>query len=384
MRTQGIIASLALLLGAYGATGCKTTAQTATKVDEQKGELVLQSSGDAKSAMPDFKEDRTTTRAVSTLEKEIENNPRDVASLVNLAQLQLVRGDLNKAEESARKALRVDLKNRDARKVMAEIAVRRGQHDMAAIILNGLGGANTKDSEILNLMALVALKKNENAAALGYFKKALQANPNDVAVRMNLGVLYLEYRQLNAAGVEFERVLGMMPEHIDARLHLAIIKSSRGDLDYAEKTYKDVLARDDSNPLALYNLAVVQNQRGQYDAALDHVKSYMKTPHARSADTSDVFALIEDIKRHKVAKGEKVNDDEFQALSAKLLTAPTNKPVNSEDEMGGPVLNSKKKPEAIAKKSTVDAGPEDDGIAPVGQKESGDEEINRLEKELKK
>lgn len=382
MKVRGLIKGISLLtlLGLVGA--CKTSGN-ASRLDEDRGELVLQSSGDKNSVLPDLKESRVASKTVEKLDKEIENNPRDVDSLLNLAQVQLLRGDLNQAEENCRKALRVDLKNRDAKKIMAEVAIRRGNHDMAAIILNGLGGAATKDSQILNMMALIALKKGENAAALAYFKKALSANPTDVAVRMNLGVLYLEYRQLAAASVEFERVLGIVPDHGDAKMHLAVIKASRGDLNSAESTYREVLARDRANPVALYNLAVVQNQKGDYDDALESVKSYMKTPYARSSETAEIFALIEDIKRRKTAKGEKVSDNEINVLAAKLRSGAN---TADDDELEAPVLKPSKSTRQARKGpvETVDM-PSDDGIkTPDSMRESPDSEINRLEKELAK
>ena len=160
--------------------------------------------------------------------------------------------------------LKRDLKNRNAKLILAQIYYRRGFYDMTEIILNSLGKYAEKDSLALNLRALIALKNDQPAYALNHFKRALKFNPGDIAARMNLGVLYVYYRQIDAAAVQFERVLKSMPNHVDAKLHLGIILASRGSMTAAEDLYKEVSA-DPDNALATYNLAVLGEKIKNYD-----------------------------------------------------------------------------------------------------------------------
>lgn len=309
--------ALALVLGAaWLAQACKTTGQVA-RVDKEKRRFELQSQDDTKSAML-TNDDATTRSLIEKFEKRLQANPRDLSALINLAQTELAVGRYDKAEASCRAALRIDLKNEMAKKLLAQIYYRRGNLEMAKIILNGIDAANSKDSQVLNLQGMIALRQNQPDFALHSFNEALKHNPSDIAVRMNLGVLFVHYRQLGLAAVEFERILKVMPEHPDANLHLAIIESNRGNLDRAEDLNKQVLSNAKANPVAVYNLAVLENRRKNFDKALDYLKTYLDTEFAKKKNNQEVFALIDKIRNEKEAlTGEKVTDDDIMRLAAK-------------------------------------------------------------------
>ena len=296
------------------------------KVDKEQKKVELYSMADEKSAMPDMKKVSEVSAAANDLAAKVKREPT-VESLLNLAQVHFVQERYGQAEETCRKALRMDLKNVEARKILAQIYLRTDRNDLALIVLNGLSEKATRDSQVHNLFALVAIKGGDMAEAMRHFKTALEVNPNDLAVRMNLGVLYLKFRQLNEASVQFERVLKVLPEHNDARLHLAVIKASRGDYKESEKVYREILAKKANNPLALYNLAVLESSRENFEEAVKALKSYLKTSYARNSDTTEAFTLIDDIqKRQEVRDGAKVQatDDDIQKMAAKLKAEPQN------------------------------------------------------------
>lgn len=356
MTTTSLIAIVAL-----AAVGCKTSAPV-TRMAANSSAIEVLSTSDRRSAMTDPKQDSTVTGSVKSLTADTKKNPRDVTALLNLAQLQLAQAKYDEADETAKRALRHDLKNREAKKILAAVAIRKQNYDLAEIILNGIGGARLKDSQVLNMLAMIALNRSQNQEALGLFKMAMKVDPSDIAVRMNLGVMYLKYRQLGEASVQFERVLKVMPEHVDAKLHLAIVRASRGQSDVAIAMYNDVLSKKKNNPLALFNLAVVQKTKEEYDDAIENLKAYIKTDYARKSDNDQVFALIESIQTEKAAKGEKVSDEEIQSLAAKLKQGE-----------GG---NDPSRPK---EKSTREAT---NVVAPSADEEES-EDIKALEKELR-
>lgn len=312
------------------AAGCASHGSIAS-VDPLRKKVEFQSTSDNRSAMPDLKGDAAVRKAIEQLRGDLEKKPNSVETLLNLAQLHLMLNQFKPAEDYTRRALRADLKNEEARKIMAQIYFRKGNNEMASIILNGLGGIRSKDSKVLNLLGMIAIRETRNTEAMDYFKQALKVNPNDVAVRMNLGVLYVRYRQLANASVEFERVLKIMPDHNDAKLHLAIIKTSRGDYKQAETIYADILDKRRGNPLALYNLAVLERNRKNYNNAVEVLKKYLGTAQAKKKKNSEVFSLIEDIRKAQAASGPAVSDDEIQALAEKEMSEPDIKPAAAEE-----------------------------------------------------
>lgn len=337
-------------------TACRTTAnEPIVKVDEAKNQVELHSTSDQRTTLPDLRSNKKIAGVVAELREKLKKSPRDVKILINLAQLYQLQERYDLAEDFSKQALRADLKNRDARKILAQVYFRKGNTEMASIILNNLGGDSAKDSQILNMMALVALKEGRNSDAHGLFKRAIATNPNDLAARMNLGVLYVQYRQLAEGAIQFERVLKVMPSNTDAKIHLAIIKATKGQYAPAKEIYDQVLAGNKTNPIALYNLAVVESRLKNYDQAVELLKQYLQTNYAKRADNTEAFALIDDIRGKKDSANAETSDEEIQQLAAKVKSTP-----------GGQVSSAK-----------------DDAAAPGAAPVAGDPDLDNLEKELK-
>lgn len=326
-------------------SGCTTTSSIAS-VDTLKQKVEFQSTTDNRTAMPNLRANPRTTKTIERLKAELKESPNNVATLLNLAQIYLMMEQYKESEQYCRQALRVELKNEEAKKILAQIYYRKENFDMAEIILNGIGGIKSKDSKVLNLLGMIAIHDHRNGEAMDYFKTALKINPNDVAVRMNLGVLYLKYRQLANAAIEFERVLRIMPDHDDAKLHLAIVKTARGDFKTAESIYGEILDKRSNNPLALYNLAVMEKNRKNYNNAIEVLKRYLATNHAKKQQNEEVFALIEDIRKRQQAIAEsKVSDDEIQAMAEKEVAADTtSNAVEAKEEKAAPAAAPKATP----------------------------------------
>ncbi len=339
------------VLGLIAALSACASGGSIAKVDPLRKKVELQSSSDSRSAMPDLRNEKSINASIDKLKASLVSEPHRVSTLLNIAQLYLIQNQFKAAEEYCRRALRVDLKNEEARKILAQIYFRKGNYEMASIILNNLGGMRSKDSKVLNLLGMIAIREGRNAEAMEYFNTALKVNSSDIAVRMNLGVLYVKYRQLANASVEFERVLKLMPDHNDAKLHLAIIKTARGDYKTAESIYSDILDRRKDNPLALYNLAVLEKNRKNYNHAVDVLKKYLSTGYARKAKNSEVFALIEDIRRNQSSSQSRVSDAEIQQMADKAVDSGDSSAVeedNSEPAQAAPAPTRKAKDEEIS------------------------------------
>lgn len=298
--------------------------------DQKSREVVLQSSSDYRSALPKAKSRSDIQDSKRILKKGLSKNNRDINSMLNLSNIYLVEGELDKSEKMVRKALRVDLKNRAAKKIMAQIYLRRGNYDMATIILNGLDGEKSKDSEVLNMLALVAISEKRNSDALALFRRGLDLNPSNLAIRMNLGVLYVEYRQLAMAAAQFERILKIMPEHNDAKVHMAVILASRGDYKKAKSIYDEVLSRSKNNPLALFNLAVLETQNKNFAEAESLLKRYLNSKYAKKSGNDEIYSLLQEVESRRRIHANKISDEDIQSKAKKVNEGKASPPVAAE------------------------------------------------------
>ncbi len=346
MKRYEIKYCLALLGAGFFLLACQTTSHIA-KVDLAKRKVAIQSQVDSSSAMQYIQKQGVLNETVESLKRKIEKNPRSVNSHLNLAHIYLSQGRLDQAENTVRQALRIDLNNQDARKILAQVHYRRGNEELASIILNSMHADAAKDSQVLNLKGMIAMKRDRHAEALAIFNEALRVNPGDVAVRMNLGVLFMEYQQLDRAAVQFERVLKLMPDHPDAKLHLAVVYSSRKNFAKAEELYDEVLGIQSNNPLAIYNMAVLEERKESFDDAIDYLRSYLDTQYAKRKNNKEVFAMIDRIRVKKEAKGEVISDSDIAELAQKAQESPivTPEEPNEEVVVDEPIVTSTPTPE---------------------------------------
>ena len=377
-------------------TSCKTLESGGKVVDKSRGEVVISAPANNLSALPEGRNDKSLTKARMRLEKSTQDNPKDIKSLVSLAQIQLAQERLSEAEETARKVLLLDTKNQGARKVLAQSAIRRENYDMALIFLSALGGEQSKDSDVFNMLGIIALNRGENDDAMRLWKQAISINPGDMSVRMNMGVMYVKNRLFSQAQTQFERVLKVAPNHQDARLHIAIIGIARGKNADAIETFQSILSEDNNNPLALFNLAVAQRNLAQYEDAVENLKKYVKASPAKSKLTDQAFALIDDINTIQAANNQKVSDEDVQALARDL--ARREKPAKSDlseassSEEMDKIAKQGKGANNVLSKDGKDA-PKNTGLKKaadataaqekIKEQSASDSEIDALEQQLK-
>lgn len=372
--------------------GCQTVKTGGKVVDSSKREVIISSNSDPRSALPQGDKDSSINRSREQLEESLSPNSRDIKALLSLAELQLTQNLLNQAETTCRKALLVDVKNSDAQRIMAQISIRRQNYKMAMIFLTALGGEDSKDSNVLNMLGLIAYNEKKSSEAVRLWKQAINLNPSDMSARMNLGVIYLKNKMFQQAGAQFERVLKVAPAHQDAKLHLAIVDASRGNYEQAIAAYKSILEQDGSNELALFNLAVAEKNSARYDDALADLKRLIKISKSRSTTTDAAFALIDEINTLN-NKGDKISDDELQALASELAKRPVSKTTSKQTSLTPTSVTNASTGNSTPSQSTNQTGKQvaakrplseaDSDNAAKNQSSASDLDIEALERQLK-
>lgn len=321
-----------LSIAALSLLGCRTTAvEENILLSSNETEGVIYSTNDQRTTLNHGERTADLAALKKRLQEHVSKNKGDLIALGALAQVNVALDDLNAAENICRTILRKDLKSSVARKILGQIALRRGQHDLALIHFTNIGGVNSKDASVINMLAQIELFKGNNNVAMSLFKKSIRLDPNDNAARMNLGVLYIKHRQMGLAAVEFERVIKAEPKNLDAKIHLAIVMLGRGEISSAKELLEEVLALDGDNPLVLYNLAVASKMEKEFDDAIEYLKQYIASKRGKAVDNNQAFALINKIQRAQSGDGGGVSDEDIEEMaknikndqkSAKTKSAP--------------------------------------------------------------
>lgn len=225
--------------------------------------------------------------ARDTYERLLGLNPNLPAALNNLAVLYADRfGQLDAAQERARKARELLPNDPSIADTLGWIAFKRGDYNNALPLLSESAGKLPSNPEIVFHLGMANYMLGQEEPARVALQKANEASVEFVGkseIPQRLALLALDPKTINADGrKELQSFLRERANDPVALVRLARIQESDGAVDQAIKTYEKLV---DSNPLftpALRELVVLYSQR-----SIDTPKAYDLALKARQAFAQD-------------------------------------------------------------------------------------------------
>ena len=295
----GKLNKLFFLILCAGAIGCQTHEQRAKRI--YQSEFVYKS-GDDRSQLPDFSKTDIVAKNLGVASEKVENMPENLQAIVDLANHYLLSKRYYDAEETARKALKVDFRSQRAKLIVAEAAYRQKKFPASQKILESLGGLKSKDPDVLNIYALIEYEtKGKVSDAMAILLRATKMDRKHIATRMNLGIISLKVRDFKTAEQRFREVIDVMPENTDAMLHLGVVAASMKNYAEASVWYRKVETVSGRSELVDFNKAVLEYRKSNKDEALAGLKEFVET-YDGSIAVPKALALIEDIRFQKATK----------------------------------------------------------------------------------
>jgi arylsulfatase A-like enzyme/Tfp pilus assembly protein PilF len=224
-----------------------------------------------------------------------------------LAQIALVRGDLDGAEIEARRAVSVVGDRRpEARLILADILIARGEPGQAAELLSraldeGIrdesivaklamthlrlgeidnaetvlqGFDDTDDAGILVALGRTAMARGRSQEAKRWLERAHRVAPTDPTVKLNLGIAAMSEGRLAEAENYFEQAVAANPASFDGWNALGSVRGSQGDLGGAIEAWERALQINPMLLQAIYNLGVAHAQAGRPAQAADYLEDF--------------------------------------------------------------------------------------------------------------
>ena len=203
------------------------------------------------------------------------------ADLLALAgEVYLQNGDLKNAEDSFRKASRLDPKDPAKRTSLALIRLSKGETEAAFTELDAISAS---DPGITSDLALLSshLRRGDFDKALNTIDGLEKKQPNTPFAHNLRGRILLTKRDVTGARKSFERALEISPSDLTAATSLAILDMSDKKPEAARKRYENVLAADPRNVSAMLSLAELKSN---VDGPNDEVAALIAKAIATSPD----------------------------------------------------------------------------------------------------
>jgi tetratricopeptide (TPR) repeat protein len=187
-------------------------------------------------------------------------------ALNNLGVSQLSQGDLEGARASFERALAegggvASLVN------LANVHLLRRELEAAEQVLQLLADENPGYRALPALYGRLADLRGDTESAAKWLDRAIEQDPADVRSMTRRGHLAEQEGDLARARRYFERATEANPENADAPNYLGNILRQAGDLDGAERAYRQAIEADPRYPGGYNNLGILLQARGRIEEA---------------------------------------------------------------------------------------------------------------------
>jgi putative PEP-CTERM system TPR-repeat lipoprotein len=183
-------------------------------------------------AFLDFKQGHYA-EAKESLQKVLRAVPQHMPSLLLSGAVELNLGGLEQAEKHVKAVLERFPDHVYARKLMAEIALKKNDSAAAATVLAPLLKDGTKDEQLLALAGHSSLQGQEFDKATGYFGQAAVLDPNSATLHTSLGLSLLRQGEGAKAVSELQAAVALAPKSPSTNLALIQAELALKHLDKA-------------------------------------------------------------------------------------------------------------------------------------------------------
>jgi tetratricopeptide (TPR) repeat protein len=208
------------------------------------------------------------TAAYREFSRTVELQPKNVQARLDLANLLLAGGQVDKAEEQAKAVQALQQDNADLHALLSAIAIKRGDQDKAiAEMRRALQLAPNRAMFYDDLGLLQEHDPSQAAEAESNFKNAVTADPKSVDPKLLLSGYYFGHNRLAEAEQVTREAIAANPKSLAARTLFAQIYLREGNASQAEQVLRQASQDLSADPRGVRVLADYYTASGQYDKA---------------------------------------------------------------------------------------------------------------------
>jgi tetratricopeptide (TPR) repeat protein len=263
------------------------------------------------------------SRAVATLNKIHQEQPKNLQALIVLADCHLQLGENKQVVELLTPAQSADPENATFNYLLGTALVRDGQTAKGQVVIDKIL-RNGDSAQARLLMGTTKLMVNDFSGALQEFTKAVELDPNLPDVYSYYGLALMATGDQPGAKKAFQQELKTNPNNFDANLQLGVLLRQDEENEEALKFFQHALEIRPGDFGVRYQIATVELAKGQLEPAQRDLEGLVKeAPRFTEAHVS--LATIY-FRQKKKAEGERE-----RAIVAKL---------NAEKQANSPALKA--------------------------------------------
>ena len=193
---------------------------------------------------------------------------KEAEYLLALANVFVLMGDLDKAQEQYRRVLDDDQSDARAQQGLSAVYFRKNDYARAEEVLRNAIQSSPNNGDLFYNLGVTLVALGRPAEAISSFQAAWEKNPELAKAAVRLAKAYLENGETKEAERVARQAAEKFPNEIDAWLVLATVED-------AEKRYPEALSAldrayrlNDKHLQVLVNQGIISAKMGKFDEAL--------------------------------------------------------------------------------------------------------------------
>jgi tetratricopeptide (TPR) repeat protein len=213
--------------------------------------------------------DQDHARAEQELRTVLAKHPTSARSHGVMAQLLLIRNDLNGAQQSFERELALDRSSVEAVTGLVAVDLFRKRTKEARTRIEAFLVRHPHDPSALVLAAKVYKELGQPAKVEDLLTRALAADPSNPSTYALLADVYISQKRLAEAKKQFTEIVKLKPRSVAALTMMGLICYADRDLDGAQQWWEKAMQIDSYAAAAANNLAWLYAEgRGSLEVAL--------------------------------------------------------------------------------------------------------------------
>ena len=240
-------------------------------------------------------------QAEQAFKAAIQKKPQDAAGYIGLGRVYIQKEDYEQALDYLNQALEHDAQSIGALQEMAQVYLLRGQLDLAVETCER-ALAITPHWRVYNVLGQALVQKQDDTKAEEAFKKAIELNREHEEGYINLADVYLRRGDIKVAEEEYQKFLAVKPENKDIHLRLAQLyliqaqnalgKLQLDELAKAEALLVKVQELDPTDWTAPTSLGQIYAYQEKPDEAIAAFEAALKNANRPQQELSIYLPLI--------------------------------------------------------------------------------------------
>src|SRR6185436_19591758 len=176
-------------------------------------------------------------RALQELQEAFNKEPGKGQIYIDIGQVHMSKRDFKAAEEAFRKALAIDSKLFRARIALAQLYIVTGEQDKAEQELLAATKADPENENLLHLLGIFYSRTRQLDDFESLYQDLLKRKPDSLVAKKRLAELYLTKNDAKKAKDYIEQILKAAPDDLDGRYFRARIYLVEND---PQQAYEDL------------------------------------------------------------------------------------------------------------------------------------------------